>query len=113
MLAGLTLAIAASVGTAGAETGSIAVENAWTRATPTGAKVAAGYLTIKNNGDQPDRLVSARADFASKTDVANLQRRLSEDRAAIDKLVGGRVNEMVGPAPTIRPCRMISPKRNA
>lgn len=69
MLAGLTLAIAASVGTAGAETGSIAVENAWTRATPTGAKVAAGYLTIKNNGDQPDRLVSARADFASKTEI--------------------------------------------
>jgi hypothetical protein len=52
-----------------AEAGAISVENAWTRATPKGAKVAAGYLTIKNNGDQPDRLVAARADFAGKTEI--------------------------------------------
>jgi copper(I)-binding protein len=69
MLAGLTLALAAAIGPATPETASIAVENAWTRATPTGAKVAAGYLTIKNTGDQPDRLVSARADFADKTEI--------------------------------------------
>jgi copper(I)-binding protein len=52
-----------------AEAGAISVENAWTRATPKGAKVAAGYLTIKNNGDQPDRLVAARAEFAGKTEI--------------------------------------------
>lgn len=46
--------------------------------------------------------LSGRNDFASKNDVANLQRRLSKDRATIDKLVGSRVSEMVGPAPTIR-----------
>lgn len=52
-----------------AETGAISVENAWARATPKGAKVAAGYLTIENTGDQPDRLVSASATFAGKTEI--------------------------------------------
>jgi periplasmic copper chaperone A len=69
MLAGLTFLLAASIGTAGAETGSIAIENAWARATPAGAKVAAGYLTVKNGGDEPDRLVSASAEFAGKSEI--------------------------------------------
>ena len=33
-----------------AKAGSISVENAWSRATPAGAQVGAGYLTIKNYG---------------------------------------------------------------
>jgi periplasmic copper chaperone A len=52
-----------------AEAGSISVDKAWSRATPKGAKVAAGYMTIKNDGDQPDRLVSVSADFAGKTQI--------------------------------------------
>jgi periplasmic copper chaperone A len=55
--------------TATAETGAIAVEKAWTRATPKGAKVAAGYLTIRNHGDEPDRLLGGRAEFAGKTEI--------------------------------------------
>jgi periplasmic copper chaperone A len=50
-----------------AEAGSISVETGWSRATPKGAQVAAGYVTIKNSGDEPDRLVSASADFAGET----------------------------------------------
>lgn len=49
--------------------GSISVEKAWSRATPTGAKVAAGFVTIKNDGDAPDRLVSASADSAGETQI--------------------------------------------
>ncbi len=60
---------AAFAGTLTAEAGSISVEQAWSRATPSGAKVAAGYVTIKNNGDEPDRLVSASADFAAETQI--------------------------------------------
>ena len=51
------------------ESGSITVENAWVRATPKGAKVGAGYLTINNEGAEPDRLVSASAGFAGKTEM--------------------------------------------
>jgi periplasmic copper chaperone A len=52
-----------------AHAGSISVEKAWSRAMPKGAKVAAGYVTITNDGDTPDRLVSASADFAGKTQI--------------------------------------------
>ncbi|MGL4325705.1 MAG: copper chaperone PCu(A)C [Beijerinckiaceae bacterium] len=37
--------------------GAMKVESVWTRATPGGAKVAGGYVTITNTGKEPDRLV--------------------------------------------------------
>jgi periplasmic copper chaperone A len=43
----------------------VTVENAWARATPPGAKIAAGYLTIRNAG-AADRLVSASSPVAEK-----------------------------------------------
>jgi periplasmic copper chaperone A len=36
---------------------SIVIEQPWTRATPAGAKVAGGYMTITNTGSEPDRLI--------------------------------------------------------
>jgi copper(I)-binding protein len=36
---------------------SIVVEQPWVRATPGGAKVAGGYMTITNTGSDPDRLI--------------------------------------------------------
>lgn len=36
---------------------SIVIERPWTRATPGGAKVAGGYMTVTNTGSEPDRLV--------------------------------------------------------
>jgi periplasmic copper chaperone A len=36
---------------------AITVDQPWTRATPPGAKVTAGYMTITNTGSEPDRLV--------------------------------------------------------
>jgi len=49
--------------------GPISVSDAWSRATPGGAQVAAGYLTIKNDGNASDRLVSATAAIAGKTEI--------------------------------------------
>ena len=49
--------------------GDISIEAPWSRATPGGAKVAAGYLTIKNAGASSDRLVSATADIAETTEI--------------------------------------------
>ena len=49
--------------------GDIAVEAPWSRATPGGAKVGAGYLTLKNGGAAPDRLVSATADIAERAEI--------------------------------------------
>jgi copper(I)-binding protein len=39
--------------------GTLEIGQPWTRATPKGAETGAGYLTIKNTGSEPDRLVSA------------------------------------------------------
>ena len=49
--------------------GSITVEHPWSRATPGGAQVATGYLTIENDSAEPDRLVSATAEIAGHTGI--------------------------------------------
>jgi copper(I)-binding protein len=49
--------------------GSITIEQPWSRATPGGAQVAVGYLTIKNDAAAPDRLVSATAEIAGETQI--------------------------------------------
>lgn len=49
--------------------GNIMIDHAWARATPLGAKVGGGYLTIKNTGAIPDRLISASSPAASKVEV--------------------------------------------
>jgi copper(I)-binding protein len=63
-------AIVFAAGTASAETaGTITVENVWSRTVPDGSEVAVGYLTIRNDGDESDRLVSASAPFAGETEM--------------------------------------------
>src|ERR1044072_4158036 len=54
------LAVPALAGPAAAheyKLGTIKIGHPWTRATPGGAKVAGGYLTLTNTGSEPDRLV--------------------------------------------------------
>jgi periplasmic copper chaperone A len=64
------LALALGLGAAPAfaqdfKAGDIVVEKPWARATPKGAQVGGGYLTIKNMGAAPDRLTGGSADFAT------------------------------------------------
>jgi copper(I)-binding protein len=49
--------------------GDLVITQAWSRATPGGAKVAGGYLTIENKGSAPDRLIGGSADVAGKVQV--------------------------------------------
>jgi copper(I)-binding protein len=49
--------------------GDIEIDHPWSRATPPGAQVAGGYLTIVNNGGVPDRLVSVTSDISAKAEV--------------------------------------------
>lgn len=42
----------------------VKIENAWTRATPPGAKIAAGYMTIRNGSGTADRLIGASSPAA-------------------------------------------------
>lgn len=52
-----------------AKTGGIAIEQAWTRATPPNAPVAGGFLTIRNSGDRADRLVSVTSPDANSVEI--------------------------------------------
>lgn len=45
------------------------VEKAWMRATPPGAPVAGAYLTLRNSGDEPDRLLSIRSPAAREVQI--------------------------------------------
>ena len=49
--------------------GDLVITQAWSRATPGGAKVAGGYLTIENKGSTADRLIGGSADIADKVQV--------------------------------------------
>jgi periplasmic copper chaperone A len=49
--------------------GDLTISQGWARATPRGAKVGGGYLTIQNDGGAPDRLVSASTDVAGKVEI--------------------------------------------
>ena len=64
----------ACIGAAPAHAGQtdVAVSQAWSRATPKGAKVAGGYLTIVNRGTQPDRLLSAASAAADKVEIHHM-----------------------------------------
>ena len=53
-----SLTAAARAGATGDVTaGDLVIQHPWTRATPGGAQVAGGYLTVVNRGAAPDRLV--------------------------------------------------------
>jgi copper(I)-binding protein len=49
--------------------GNLVITQAWSRATPGGARVAGGYLTIENRGTAPERLLSGSTELARKLEI--------------------------------------------
>jgi periplasmic copper chaperone A len=49
--------------------GDLVITQAWSRATPGGAKIAGGYLTIENKGIAADRLIGGSAEVSDKIQV--------------------------------------------
>jgi copper(I)-binding protein len=49
--------------------GDLVISQAWTRATPKGAKIGGGYLTIENKGTAPDTLIGGSADVAGSVQI--------------------------------------------
>lgn len=52
--------------------GAIEIENSGSRAGPKGATTAVGYITIKNTGDAPDRLVAASIHAAESVEFHSM-----------------------------------------
>lgn len=65
----LSLALSQEVSAHDFKVGDIEITHPWSRATPDGAKVAAGYVAIRNTGSQPDRLVGASGEIAERTEI--------------------------------------------
>jgi len=70
----LLLAVSASAAQAkDVHAGSLEIGGPWSRATPKGASVGAGYLTIKNTGPAPDRLIGGTSDVAEEIEVHEMR----------------------------------------
>ncbi len=53
--------------------GPLQVSQPWLRATPKGASVAGGYLTIRNTGTTPDRLIGGSAEVAGRFEIHEMR----------------------------------------
>src|SRR6266699_3289218 len=75
----LLLAMGMLAGTAGAalaqtySVGPIKVEQPWVRATPGGAKVGGGYMTITNTGTTPDRFLGGTLPQAGRFELHEMK----------------------------------------
>jgi periplasmic copper chaperone A len=65
----IALLAGSSAQAAEVKAGGLVISQAWSRATPNGAKIGAGYLTIENKGSTPDKLIGATADISSHIEV--------------------------------------------
>lgn len=53
--------------------GSLLINQPWSRATPGGARVGGGYMTITNNGATADRLIGGSAEIARALEVHEMK----------------------------------------
>ncbi|WP_417412205.1 copper chaperone PCu(A)C [Hoeflea sp.] len=53
--------------------GSLEIEHPFARATPPNAPVSGGYITIRNTGEEADRLISGEADFADRVEIHEMK----------------------------------------
>lgn len=56
-------------GDAAASVGDLRIERPWSRVTPPGTPVGAGYMTILNTADEPDRLLAAGSPAAGRVQI--------------------------------------------
>jgi periplasmic copper chaperone A len=69
----LVLASLATAAVANDYNGALEIQQPWTRATPKGAKTAAGYMAIKNTGSASDRLTGGSLTSAGGVVYRTLQ----------------------------------------
>lgn len=68
-----SLLFAAPVFAHGYKIGDLAIGHPWARATPGGAKVGGGYLSITNNGSSPDRLTGGSLSVADDVEFHEMK----------------------------------------
>ena len=69
--------------------GDIVIGHPWARQSPMGADVAAGYMTITNNGEEEDRLVKATASISPTVQLHEMK--MEGDVMKMTEVPGGIV----------------------
>ncbi|HVY59760.1 MAG TPA: copper chaperone PCu(A)C [Xanthobacteraceae bacterium] len=68
------LALGATAASAqGYKVGPLEIAHPWSRATPKGASVGAGYMKITNSGTEPDRLIGGTSAVAQRFEVHEMK----------------------------------------
>ncbi len=67
-----TLAIAAAAAH-GSKVGDLTIGHPWSRATPNGAKIGGGYLSVTNNGSVSDRLLGGSVSLADHVEIHEMK----------------------------------------
>jgi periplasmic copper chaperone A len=65
----LAILVAAPACAEEVKTGDLVISQAWSRATPNGAKIGTGYFTIENKGTAADKLIRVTGDVSDKIEV--------------------------------------------
>ena len=74
IFAALIAGLAVSPGIAGdVQVGALKITAAWARATPKGASIGGGYLTITNTGTAPDRLLGGSSDVSKNLELHEMK----------------------------------------
>lgn len=80
--------------------GPLHIGHAWARATPKGAQVGGGYLSVTNNGKEVDRLVGGSTPFADKFELHEM----SMDQGVMKmRPVSGGIEIKPGDTVTLKP----------
>jgi copper(I)-binding protein len=70
LLAILTTCLAGSLACAeDVKAGDLVISQAWSRATPNGAKIGAGYFAIENKGKAADRLIGVSGEISGRIEL--------------------------------------------
>jgi copper(I)-binding protein len=100
LVAGLTVLAIATAHARDYKAGALDVADPWSRATPKGASVAAGYMKISNTGTAPDRLISGSSDVAPTFEVHEMT---TENGVAKMRLIKGGLEIKPGETVELKP----------
>lgn len=71
------------------QAGDIHIGHPWTRATPSSAPTAGGYLTLRNDGDTGDRILGGSSPLAERVEIHSME--MENDVMKMRKLEDGLV----------------------
>ena len=81
------LCLAAAETVAQPQGGPIEVIRPWSRATPKGATTGAGYVTLRNTGTTPDRLIGGSTEVGKRVEIHTME--MAQGVMRMRQLTGG------------------------